>query len=86
LSPLFDEIFIILAMYDSFTIQRVYRERNEENLFSKEGLHMDFGTWLITEVNEGCEHSFFHSLFIDPSGRLEAFFVTQTFFGFEMFR
>jgi hypothetical protein len=44
LSPLLDEIFRIIATFDSFSIWHVYKERNKEaNGLSKEGMRLDFG-------------------------------------------
>jgi hypothetical protein len=64
LSPFLDEIFRILATFDSFSIWHVYRERNEEeNALSKEGLRMDFWTWMILEAKDGSEHAFYHRPF-----------------------
>jgi hypothetical protein len=64
---LLDEFFRILDSFDSFSLRYVYREWNSEaNLLSKEGLQLDFGKWLISEIKDGTHYAYYQKLFIDP--------------------
>jgi ribonuclease HI len=54
LANIVEDIKTLQRVFDSFSCQHVYRERNEEaDRASKEGTHMEVGHWKITEfLNE----------------------------------
>jgi ribonuclease HI len=70
LSPLFKEVFIILASFDNYSFLHVYREHNREaDSLSKEGLQMADGTWMIWEDKDGSNFFCLHKYFLDSPPR-----------------
>jgi hypothetical protein len=69
LLPILEEVFIILASYESYYVRHVYTERNiATDVLSKESLQLDFGQWQIEEVREGTHFEFYHRPFINMMG------------------
>jgi ribonuclease HI len=68
LIPLLEEVQRLMASFDYFDIQHVYRERNMMvDLLSKEGLQMEHGQWMISEENNGTFYEYYHRPFIDQT-------------------
>jgi len=66
LGNLLSEIRMIILRYDNFICRHVYRENNQEaDRASKEGLPKAFGTWHVTEFEDGRSQGYFHRPFVE---------------------
>jgi hypothetical protein len=71
---LLEEVFIILASFESYSFRHVYREHNQEaNSLSKEGFQMVVGSWMIMEDKDGSEIYCMHRYFMDFLGHRDVF-------------
>ena len=66
LDTLFEEVYRILANFESISFKHVYRERNmEANKLSKAGLNLQWGTWKIIEKKETEANEYYRRPFLD---------------------
>jgi hypothetical protein len=65
LSPLIEEINMILNNFDSLSIHHFYKERNvDADSLSKSSIELNFCSWTIHETKDGTMTNSTHSPFI----------------------
>jgi hypothetical protein len=71
LSPILEDIYRLMDMFDTLVISHVYRDMNMvADSMSKDGLLLSLGQWHITEKKGEDTNVFFHQPFIEDHDHL----------------
>jgi ribonuclease HI len=72
LSPILEDIYRLMDIFDTLVISHVYRDRNMvADSLSKYGLQLSLGQWHITKQKGEDTNAFFHRPFIEDHDHLQ---------------